>query len=492
MTLRAFTLAVALIPVGAAAVGRAQPTPSSDPYGVASVGGPASAVLEELSEWLAAFPRHHPLIAAAHERLESAAARIESARGGFDLELTGKGAATPVGKYVEGLGTIGVDQATTLWGMRLSGGWRQGVDWPVYKGGQVTAEGGELFIEAVLPLWRDRDIDSRRYKLAAATLKRDQKALELRLKTIDTAHKGLVTWWKVVQRAWELDIARRLENLAHVRQAQLEGLVRSGASPPIALVDNERLLLARRARVAKARASLALAEAELSAHRLGPGARIPVPAAGPFPLPALAATASDTLERLLDEARASRPDLAILGQIRQSLALELRMAENRLGPKLDLRVFAAKDLGPRRPLGLGLETATETELGLGLEFALPVQQREARGEIAALSAELAALEHDETFLLNQVEADLVGRFAELGALLETVELERGAYLAAVRLEEAERRAFELGQSTLVVVNIREEATAEAALKLVAARVGALTAAVSIQAFVGRVPEPLGL
>lgn len=470
----------------------AQPAPVPDPYGVASERAAPATALAELVAWLAAFRDHHPSVAAAGARLDSAEARIESARGGFDLGLSAKGGADPVGKYLEGFGVIGVEQATTLWGLRVSGGWRQGVDWPLYKGDDVTAEGGEFFLEAVLPLWRDRDIDSRRYKLAAAALKRDGEAIKFRLKLIDASAKALMTYWKVLQRAWELDVARRLENLAVVRQTQLDGRVASGALPTIARVDNDRLLLARRARVAKARASLAKAEAELAAHRLAPAADVALPAAGPLPLPSLDLPRAEKREQLLEEALDARPDLALIGQIRQSLALDLRMAENALGPKLDLRLFASQDVGRKRPIGLGIDAAVETEVGLGLEFALPVQQRAARGEMAALSAELAALELDETFLRNQIEATLLGMFAELEALLETVELERGAYLAAVRLEEAERRAFELGQSTLVVVNIREEATAEAALKLVAARVGALSAAAAIQAFVGRVPEPLGL
>ncbi len=482
-------LAPGLLPRGAA---RAEPAPIPDPYGVATDRAAPAESLRELVTWLGAFPAHHPAVAAAGARVDVAEARVESARGGFDLGLTAKGGADAIGKYLEGFGVIGVEQATTLWGLRVAGGWRQGADWPIYKGDFVTAEGGEFFLEAVLPLWRDRDIDSRRYKLAAAALKRDGESIRFRLKSIEAVAKGLTTYWKVVQRAWELDVARRLENLAVVRQTQLEGRVASGALPTIARVDNDRLLLARRARVAKARASLAKAEAELAAHRLGPDAPLVLPAAGPIALPSISAPSAETRERLLEEALASRPDLALIGQIRQTLALDLRMAENALGPKLDLRVFASQDVGRKRPIGLGIDAAVETEVGLGLEFALPVQQRAARGEIAALSAEMTALDLDETFLRNQIEATLLGMFAELEALLDTVELERGAYLAAVRLEEAERRAFELGQSTLVVVNIREESTAEAALKLVAARTGALGAAAAIQAFIGRIPEPLGL
>jgi cobalt-zinc-cadmium efflux system outer membrane protein len=465
---------------------------NDDPYGLDAV-APRADAGSTLGPWLERLVTEHPALRAAERRLDAADARAEGARGAFDFELTARAGVQPVGKYDEAHATLAFDQPTPWWGLRMRGGYRQGADFPFYKGGSVTGEAGEFFLDLSLPLWRDRAIDSRRFKVASAELKRENENLKVAARRLELSLAAVQAYWSWVQRLWDLRIAQRLLEFATVREGQIGGRVRSGQAPAIDAVDNTRLVLARRARVAQAEARVAQARAELAVFRADwgpddaeppappdlPEARMDLPDGGRIP--------AEKRQELKTHARTARPDLAQLRQLGDFIALDLQMAENALGPRLDLKLSARQDLGGKRPIGVGFETAMATEVGVGVEFALPVQQREARAELAAIRAERAALDEDIRLAEARVDASLEALLAELDATAQRAELALGAYRAAVQLERAERRSFELGQSTLVVVNLREEATAEAALALVEARSGWLVTMARLMVTAGYAP-----
>jgi cobalt-zinc-cadmium efflux system outer membrane protein len=430
--------------------------------------------------WLEAVVAGHQAIGAAVERASAAAARAEGARGVFDLEVVARGQLQPVGKYLEPQVAVGLEQATPLWGLRMRGGWRTGADYPDYKGGEITGTGGEAFVDATLPLWRDRDIDARRARIRSADVRRDAEALRARARRLEVAQSAGLAWWSRALRAAEVCVAERLVGLAEARARQVSGRVAAGERPRIEATDVQRLVLGRQARLAAATARLAAAEAELAMHG--------VPAAAPTgcAVGGLATSASAyDLPELKAEARQHRPDLLLYAVQEAGLEVELARALNLGVPKADARLWARGDLGEPRPIGPDALSVMKAEVGVALDFALPLQRREAQGEAAAVSAELRALEAERAWAEAQVDATLAGLVAEREAASARAELTRGAYGAAAELERAEGRAFELGQSTLVILNLREEATAEAALAVAEARVAAAVASLRLEAVAGR-------
>jgi len=440
--------------------------------------------LSQAQSWLDAVQVEHPAIVAASLRLQAAQSRAEGARGVFDFNLAAKGGLTPLGKYDEANASLGFEQPTPLWGFKIGGGYRVGEDYPTYKGGNVTGSGGELYLDLLLPLWKDRDIDSRRFKVANADIKRDGERIKADMKALEVSVKAVSAFWVAVERQWELRIAERLLELATVREAQVDGRIRTGQLAEISRVDNLRLVLDRRGKVAKARAAVAKALADLKVFFIEATGVPELPTALPtVDVPLVAVRAA-----MRKSAIADRPDMALWGQLRAQLELQLRAADNAKNPKLDVKMWARQDVGDKRSLGLGQQTVMATEVGVGLEFGLPVQQREADGEIAAISAELRALAEDLKLATLTLDAGFDGIFAEIDALAEMARFAEGAYQAAIVLAQAERRAFDLGQSTLVIVNVREEATASAAMSLVDARLDLIIATAKAQAFAGRRPR----
>ena len=96
-----------------------------------------------------------------------------------------------------------------------------------------------------------------------------------------------------------------------------------------------------------------------------------------------------------------------------------------------------------------------------LEFSLPIQRRKARGRAAYARAELERLELELRFAEDVIRAEVADALSELIASHARAEqTERGMALTQ-QLADAERERFDLGQSTILVLNLREQAAAEA-------------------------------
>ena len=224
------------------------------------------------------------------------------------------------------------------------------------------------------------------------------------------------------------------------------------------LTENEQNILRRQSLVVQSEQALAMAATALSLYLrdadgrpLVPDSkRLPVPL--PPPLPRTAQPGDMAL---------ARPDLRTLdirmAQARARVALD----RNAFLPKLDLKVEASRDLGA---VGAGGSSRSGTESKVGLTFTLPLQQSAARGRIAQTNAEIDAFKQRRRFLEDQITADIgaidiaVTNSARL-ALLARDEADRARTMAA-----AERRRFTLGASDFFLVNVREEAAADAEVR----------------------------
>ena len=105
---------------------------------------------------------------------------------------------------------------------------------------------------------------------------------------------------------------------------------------------------------------------------------------------------------------------------------------------------------------------------LGLVIDLPVLARVGRGKLEAATAKLDKLDLQQTLFKNRLTADVNDALVAEAAARERIQLARTELAVARRLAQAERDALDLGSSTLLVVNLREQAVADAAFKEVSA------------------------
>lgn len=439
--------------------------------------GPVPLALEEV---LGAVERHYPVIEAARRDAEAADAELLAAQGGFDPRARARAVSTPLGGYpytrLEGV----VEQPTPLWGANLFAGWRYGGgDIPTYAEQYETNALGEVRAGVSVPLWRDGPIDRRRANLARAELGTGAAGHAVTQTWLESARAATWRYWDWVASGRRHAIAVDLLRMAQLRDDQLEERVSSGDLAGYEQVDNQRALVQREGQVVAAERLLQQNAIELSLFlRDAEGRPVPpepawLPPGFPEPVHAEQVVGQVEVERVLER----RPDVLRLEASRRQQQVEHRLARNQRAPGVEVSVAASKDLGA------GSAKRDKPELELGLSVDIPTLNRGATGRERQAAAVLARLEAQLRLQKDRVGAEVRDALSALDAARARVEVARRELRLARELEQAERARFELGESTLLFVNLREQTAAEAAVREVDALTDYHKAVASLRAAV---------
>lgn len=419
-----------------------------------------------LEEVLAGVAAHHPLQLAAISEQAAARGRELAAEGAFDLELRGRALWDPRGEYRnhEVLGLV--EQPTTWHGLSLFGGYRLGAgDFAPYDGKRRTSSTGEAILGARLPLLRDGAIDPARAGLEQAGLDVELAGIAVESLRIDLARRAAQEYWSWVAAGRRAAVAGELLQVALARASAVRAAADRGELAAVEARENDRQVAVRRALAAAAERALDQAALSLSLFLRDETGGAVLPPRSWLP-PALPAPDSGSLdvERLLDaiaSAETRRPELRRLALLARRAGVDRELARNQALPWISLTGTVEQELSGGGPDGEGgLEV-----LG-GLELRFPVQRRAARGRAAAASAQMDALAHQARLARERIEVEVRDAASALAAATVRHDQALRARELALGLERAEREAQELGQSTLLLVNLREQAAAEAMLLLI--------------------------
>jgi outer membrane protein TolC len=429
-----------------------------------------------LDQVLASSRQHAPQILEAFARVRAAEGRRLSVDGAFDTLFSADGFSRLTGFSGGTVGEAKVLQPLQSNGGNIYGGYRASRGrFPIYEDESYTNELGELKAGAVFALMRDRLIDERRFnrtvaenEIALADAERLMIAIGIQARAVEAYN----AWAIAGQR---LAIYKQLYALAAERQRGFERQVTAGFRPRILLVENEQNILRRQTLVAQAEQALARAANTLSLFWRDADGRPVVPAEAQLPdrLPQPFAVPLDPRSGAVQ-----RPDLRTidlrLDLVRQRLALD----RNNLLPRLDVAVELARDFGDP---GAGGVSRNGTDTKVGLTFRLPFQNRAARGRWLQTQAEIEALERRGQALGEQIvnQIDAIG--IDIGATRRLAELAAAERERAETMAAAERRRFEAGASDFFLVNLREEAAADAAVRQVDAEARRIVATVDLLA-----------
>ncbi|WP_091740924.1 TolC family protein [Phenylobacterium immobile] len=438
-----------------------------------AVPAPGVAAALTLEEVLTASARHTPQILDAMARERQAAGRRVAAEGAFDTVFEVDAGARPSGYYD---GAVAEAKATTPFtrnGGSIYAAYRISTGTlPTYDARGYTNRLGEAKVGAVFALWRDRLVDERRTRLDLAYSDMQVARLERQIVEVGVQRRAIEGYQAWVAAGLRVAVYRDLLELADARQQSIQRQVALGGRAEILAVENRQNILRRRALLARAEQDLAKAANDLSLFlRNEEGEPVsPSPDRLPPSLPSLAVPSAEAAGAMAFE----RPDLeAILVRLEQS-DVRRRQAENDLAPRLDLRAEVSKDIGA---VGLGGATRIPSETLVGLRLSLPLQQRQARGRLAEVAAEIDGLRRRRQWLEDQIMVEIRNIGLQLEANDRIVALTSEEVALTARLAEAERRRFALGASDFILVNLREEQAADARLRLVDAelrRAGART------------------
>lgn len=416
----------------------------------------------ELDEVMQSVATQYPPYLAALIERDIAQGRLRSAGAAFDLGTFARVFGNPRGYYESTTVETGLEQFLGLWGATIFGAYRLtgGDTLPDYYS-QRTQEGGEARIGLRLPLLQDGSIDQRRAAILKARLDKELADPLIRRQQLDFVRAGTVayhTWMAAGQR---LRVAEEILRVAEDRQDAIRRQIDRGLSAPIVLQENQQLVVSRELGVVRARrrfeaAGLALSLFARNAQdRPVVHGRERLPDGWPAPITAEPEPDMEQLQAAL----LRRPELQQLELARQRSQVDLRLARNAMLPRLDAGAEAVRGLGEDRYQDRG-----ELELKLGLEFRMPLQRSQARGNAQETQARLDQLDRQIGFARDRILAEIHNTRQAVVAAQEQVERAGLNVRLARALQEVEQDRFKLGAADLLALQIREQAAFQARIE----------------------------
>ncbi len=413
-----------------------------------------------LGEVLRSVAQFAPALEAAEADVRGAQAEQLTSEGAFDPLWRTRGWNVATGSYPQTRVDSVVEAPTSFWGTTFFGGYRLGLGKiQPYYGERETWSAGELRAGATIPLIRNGPIDRRRANVARAELGLSMAGLSKEQQSLELTKLASIRYWEWIAAGRRRSIVRSLLEIAQMRDRQLAIRSKAGDVAEFDRQENTRALIMRQGLSVAAQRSLEQSAFELSLYLRDASGNPVIPdesRLGSFDDP------STLPDDSVEVALARRPEVKRLIDQRQQIDIELRLQKNQLLPAFDLGFAVSGDIGnAARPAAASLGP-TEFEVNAMLD--VPLLFRAATGRIQVVEASRVKLESQLRLTRDRITIEISDLRSAARAANERIVLARQEVELSAQLEQGERSRFELGDSTLFVVNLREQATAEAQLR----------------------------
>jgi outer membrane protein TolC len=414
----------------------------------------------------AAILENHPLAVSAGLLDRQAAAALLRAKGGFDPKIyTHYYAKDFKGKHYYSYTDAGAK--LPVWG---------GLE---LKGSYNLARGNYLNEESELPtigqaalgfrwtlgqglLMDERRADLRQARIGIAQNKADQEGI-----LNDLVYEAAKSYWSWVLYDNQLIVTRDALNQALIRLNGLRESYLQGDKPAIDTLEAFIQVQARQLDLNFAQVDAQNAKIGLQyffwQNRLGPSDTSAIQYAPFLPLDKYVNRLSP--DSLIADALARHPDLRYLDADLQILDIERRLKAEKLRPVFDLHYNALGSGWSFFPTqGFNGPAALVTDNKWGFDFIYPIPNRKARGDV-----QLAGLKMDRTRLKilekrQAVENKVRQYYNDLQTLARQINTYRSMVENYKTLLNAENTRFFIGESSIFLVNSREQKWLESQIK----------------------------
>lgn len=423
-----------------------------------------------------------PSILESFEREAAARSDQLAADGAFDLILEGEAYDRVTGTFSGGYAQVGARQPIAAMGAEVFGSYRlSDGTFPIYENIYNTNQAGEFKVGGLLSLLRNRRIDQRRFEVADTRLASDAARLDVLLVQLKVQHEALMAYWRWVAAGREIAVYEELLEIAEARAIGLARQVQAGATPRIALTENEQNVLRRRTLLAESQRNFQTAATSLSYYLRGSTGELIEPERSQLPEPQVLGRLPN-MQALLSAQRsdviANRPELQNFKIALERAQNKVALRENDLQPQLELKAELSRDFGA---VGDGGPTFDSTDTVVGVTFSVPLQRRTARGRLRRAEAELREIELRESRIADQISVELDNILTNLNAALRLAGLAENELKQADAMVTAERRRFRLGAGDFFLVNLREESATTAQIRKIRANLNGRLAEASYNA-----------
>lgn len=409
--------------------------------------------------------RYHPVAKQADIFVEKAKADVRIARGMFDPLIQNDASQ----KTFDGIDYYNYNRPSvnipTWFGVELTAGLE-------YLSGSrtdpVETRGESSYIGISIPLAKNLLMDKRRAALQSAKIFRTASQAEKRNMLNNLLLDAMTSYWNWVRNYQVYRIMEETVALNEKRLAMVKLAYQLGDRP--AIDTTEALVQLQQFELMKNQAWLEFKNSglELSLYLWSANNT-------PFNLPegivpAEELSAMNTsalfvpeLNELLETARKNHPELLIYNYKLGVLGIEKKLKFQELLPNVN---FSYNQLGRGYDV---LKTATgplfENNFQYGITVGIPLRLSQGRGEYKKAKLKITETQLQQNQKLLQVENKVKSYFNELLALKTQVAIQEKAWKNYLALQRAEEIRFQAGESSLFLINTRENKALEALQKL---------------------------
>jgi outer membrane protein TolC len=428
-----------------------------------------SSVLSE-AEFLAAVLQNHPLSQSADLLNDQARAYLRKARGQFDPKFS----ANYYAKDYEGKNYYTLPQAEMLFPTLVGADVRMG--WVDSRGDYLNPErtypsDGQVYIGATLPVGRGLFTDERRNHLQKARIYQDLNENE-RIKALnDLLLDASAAYWKWYKAERSLDIAQQARELTAFRYDQTVESYRQG---DLAAVDTLEALIQLQNREIALResrqeqvnalwyASQFLWDAEQQPLFIRPGS---LPEFDSLQFVANFEELSDSTISWHDSLQ-NHPVLQAASLKIDQIEADIRYWKEQLKPQLDLSYTAIAGRSELRNSGAASFEPANNHI-LGFKASMPLFITKERGSLQLSKIEQQQMQLDLLTKRQKIYNSIISEVLALDYRKEMLELLGKNTNDYFRLLEAENIKFRTGESSLFLINSRENKYVESLKKLAA-------------------------
>jgi len=407
----------------------------------------------------------HPVAKQADINIEKAKADITTAKGMFDPLLSTK-ISNKTFDGTEYYNHFQPDLVIPTWyGIEIKAGLEN------LRGNRTDPQetlGRTSFAGITVPLAKNLLMDKRRAALQQAKIFRQLSEVEKRTMLNDLLLDAMKAYWQWVQQYQVMKVINDVVSVNEKRFELVKITFRQGDRPAIDTIEALTQLQSFKLMLNEAQLNFQNAGLELSVFLWNKNAE-------PFVLPgsvvpdstwnkiSAAELSLPVLEELLNLAKASHPDLLQYNFKLRALDVEKKLKFQELLPTVNFRY---------NQLGKGYDIIKNTTAPLfennyqyGISFGIPLRLSQGRGDYRKAKLKIHETQLQRSLKSFTLENKVRSYYNELLTLRNQVLLQQQQYDSYLALQRGEETRFFNGESSLFLINNRENKTLEAIQKL---------------------------
>ncbi|MCX6139549.1 MAG: TolC family protein [Candidatus Kapabacteria bacterium] len=404
---------------------------------------------------------NHPALRSADFEPELAEADVRSALGRFDpvlnlsYEYKDKDGKDKLNLF-DGSLELPLDM---LFGPKVKATYSRGLGISVNPQSS-TSTPGEGAIGVSLPLFQGIFTDSRRNQLRKAMLRPDLAQAQYRIERNSVLRAAGMRYWDWSEALASVDVADSLLALARLRLDFISRRARAGES---AIIDSVEIAQEFQRRQGERFRALRIAE-QLAVDVAvflwtGDGSPQQNIASKPNGLTPIADTSVLSIDAA-NQARLLRPELRRAEVFQQTSRMDSALTQEFLRPMVEFEASL---------VAYDVSALSNTDYKLGLKVSQPLLFRQASAQSQSAEITVQRADLSRSIVERMVDADAISAVIGLDRSRERLQVATEEVRLARIMVDAEKRKFEAGASTLILMNLRERFLAEALLRLVSAQ-----------------------